>query len=227
MTLAADGGFLGSARRHLCGATACAAVLGCDARVNSFSASSGNICAGDQVTLAWSVTGSASVAVTPSSSGLPNGDVPSTGQATITPTATTRVELHVSRFLGNPTTSIQEIQVHQVDDAPKPLTVSLADADAGPGCADGKVWATDHAKRFALNLRVATVTVHPGDSRTYELAHAGVHATIGPGVIATQFAGQPVTGDWTLTTPLGAGEACGTPALPHSLVADVFLQCVP
>ena len=179
------------------------------------------------MTLAWSVTGSAAIVVTPSLSSLPSGDVPSTGQATIAPRATTRVELHVTRFLGHPTTSIQEIQVHRADDAPKPLTVSLADADAGPGCSDGKLWATDHAKRFADNLRVSTVSVHPGDSRTYELLHAGVHATVGPGVVATQFAGLPVTGDWTLTTPLGTGEACGTPALPHNLVADVFLQCVP
>jgi hypothetical protein len=139
--------------------------------------------------------------------------------------ASTSVELHVTRFLGHPTSSTQKLRVLGPSATPEPLTVSLADPSSN--CRDGKVWATVHPQRFSADLKVATVASHAGEGRTYSIAHAGVQGTVSPGTPSMKFAGLPIMGDWVLTSPLAPGEVCGTPTLPRSLVVDVFTQCVP
>jgi hypothetical protein len=206
-------------------AASVAVALGCDARVDQFSASAHYVCPGQQVQLVWRVTGSGSMKSTPPLAALPDGPVSDEGQATVAPTTTTSIVLQVARFLGHPTSSTQELRVLGPSTTPEPLTVSLADSSAG--CGDGKVWATVHPQRFSNDLKVATVSPHTGDNRTYDVAHGGVHATVSPGTIATQFAGMPIMGDWTLTSPLAPGESCGTPTLPRSLIVDAFTQCTP
>lgn len=156
---------------------------------------------------------------------LPDGPVPDEGHATVAPIATTTIDLHVTRFLGQPTGSTQELRVLGPSPTPEPLTVSLADPSSG--CRDGRVWATVHPQHFSPDLKVATVASHAGEGRTYGVAHAGVQGTVSPGAPSTQFAGLPIMGDWVLTSPLAAGEVCDTPTLPRSLVVDVFTQCVP
>jgi hypothetical protein len=200
-------------------------IAACNARVDQFTASAHYVCPGQQVQIGWRVTGSGTMKSVPPVASLPDGPVDDEGQATVTPTMTTNVELHVTRFLGHPTSSTQELRVLGGSPTPEPLTVSLADPSAG--CGDGKVWATVHPQHLSNDLKVATVSSHPGDSRTYDVAHAGVHAAVSPGTGATQFAGMPIMGDWVLTSPLAARESCGTPTLPRSLVVDVFTQCVP
>jgi hypothetical protein len=200
-------------------------LAACDARIDQFTASAHYVCAGQPVQLVWRVTGSGTMKSTPPLASLPDGPVSDEGQATVAPTATTNVELHVTRFLGHPTSSPQKLRVLGASATPEPLAVSLADPSAG--CGNGKVWATVHPQRFSSDLKVATVSSHAGEGRTYDVAHAGVHATVDPGTTATQFAGLPLMGDWVLPSPLAAREACGTATLPRSLVVDVFTQCVP
>ncbi len=200
-------------------------LLACDARVDQFSASLHYICPGQQVQLAWRVTGSGSMKSTPPLASFPDGPVDDEGQATVAPVATTTIVLHVTRFLGHATSSPQELRMLGPSTTPEPLSVSLADSSAG--CRDGKVWATVHPQRFSNDLKVATVAPHAEDGRTYDVAHGGVHATVRPGTIATAFAGMPIVGDWILTSTLAPGEACGTPTLPRSLNVDVFAQCSP
>lgn len=202
-----------------------ALILGCDARVDQFTASLHYVCPGQQVQLAWRVTGSGSMRSTPPLAALPDGPVSDEGQGAVSPTATTNVVLHVTRFLGHPTSSTQELRMLGPPTTPEPLAVSLADPSAG--CRDGKAWATVHPQHFSNDLKVATVSSHTGDGRTYDVAHGGIHATVRPGTIATEFAGMPIVGDWLLTSPLAPGEACGTPTLPRSLIVDVFTQCAP
>jgi hypothetical protein len=100
----------------------------------------------------------------------------------------------------------------------------MGDTKARPGCGGGKVWATVHAEHFAADVKVATVTAHPGDGRIYDVEHAGLRARVAPGSLATEFAGTPIAGDWVLTTPLSNGQTCAT--IPHNLVVDVITQCV-
>jgi hypothetical protein len=202
-------------------AAALAALDGCaDARVNVFTASSEHICAGDLVELAWNVTGSGTMKVTPALAGAPDGHVDDVGGATIAPTQPTNVELHVTRFLANPTTSVRQIRMER----PEPLTASLGDADASPGCAAGKIFATVHAKRFTPDIKVTTVTSRAEDDRSYEVDHGGLHATVQAGVVVTSFKGLPIEGDWSLSTPLRPGETCQTTTLA-SLGIQVFTEC--
>ena len=202
---------------------ACVAVTGCDAKVEQFAANAHYVCAGQPVQLTWRVSGAATMKAVPALPGLPDGPVREEGSATISPTSTTTIELHVTRFLGRPTSSTEEIRVLDASHDPQPLAASLADPSAG--CDETKVWATVRPQHFADDVRVATVASLAGDDRTYEVAHGDQHAVVAPGTVATQFAGMPVLGDWVITSSLRAGEACHTPSLPRSLAVDVFTQC--
>ena len=203
-------------------------TAGCDARVDAFEPSAHYVCPGQKVDLTWRVTGCATVRVTPPEPSLPDGPVDSNGHGSIAPVASTDVMLHVTRFLGHDTNSVQSIRVLQAPQTPEALEVSLADPSVGCDVgSDGKVWGTIHALRFSNDVKVATVSVRAGDNRTYQVEHAGVRATVSPGTAPdTDFAGKPIVGDWVLTSPLGAGESCG-PSLPRNLGVSVFTQCVP
>ena len=111
--------------RFVRAALACAVVAclaGCGAEVKAFSAVPRHICAGEPVDLRWSVVGSPRIAVAPPSATLPDGPVSKAGHATIAPSTNTRVELHVTRAFGNPTTSVQEVLVTTA--TTEPLTAS-------------------------------------------------------------------------------------------------------
>jgi hypothetical protein len=211
--------------RHLVRtALACGAVAilaGCGAEVKAFSAVPRHICAGERVDVRWSVAGSPRIAVTPPSATLPDGPVSKEGHATIEPSTNTRVELHVTRPFGHPTTSVQEVLVTTGSTAR--LTASLGDPAAQPGCRGGRVWASVHAKRFSSEVEVATVASHPGDDRTYQVEHAGIHAIVTPGAPSSDFAGKPLAGDWLLSSPIGKGETCAT--VPRVLVIDAVTRC--
>lgn len=197
----------------------------CNAQVKTFSAVPRHICAGEAVHIQWKVVGSARITVTPPDSALPDGPVESEGQATITPASTTAVALHVTHMLGNPWTSTQEIEVTNPASKADLLTASLGDADAQPGCDGRNAWATVHARNFAPDIKVATVTSHAGDNRTYEIQHAGIEAKIAPDSSTAAFSSTAISGDWLLKTPLTGTQTCRT--IQHNLVVDVITQCVP
>ena len=200
------------------------ALSACNAHVKTFTAVPRHVCAGEPVELQWSVVGSARVKVDPPSASLPDGPVEDQGQATIAPNTSTRVELHVTRSLGTPTTRVQEIEVLRGEAKQEELAASLGDPLAAPGCKGGKVWATVHAKRFSSNVKVATVASNQKDDRIYEVEHAGLSATVSPGNVVTAFRGTPIAGDWALSASVGAGQTCAT--VPPVLVIDVVTQCV-
>lgn len=200
------------------------ALSACNAHVTAFTAEPRHICAGESVKLEWSVVGSARVKVDPPSASLPDGPVEDQGEATIAPNTSTRVELHVTRPLGNPTTSVQEIEVLRGKAKQEELVASLGDPAAAPGCKGGKVWATVHAKRFSGSVKVATVASNQKDDRIYQVEHAGLFATVSPGNVVTAFRGTPIAGDWALSASVGDGQTCAT--VPPVLVINVVTQCV-
>ena len=66
-------------------------VAGCGASINAFDATPHHACVGDTVTITWNVTGSASLALTPPSTEVPDGDVASTGTKLFHPQASTTI----------------------------------------------------------------------------------------------------------------------------------------
>jgi hypothetical protein len=201
-----------------------ALVFGCNAKVREFEVSPRHICPGERVDLTWEVSGSASLSMTPPVVGVIQGDVASKGRLSLQPLVSTRVELHAKRAFGSSTTSAKQIDVRTTEKKPEALAASVA--GPGAGCAEGKVWATVRATHFAPTVRAAKLASHAGDRRSYEIEHAGVHAILTPGAVLTDFASTALVGDWVLTSPLAADEACG-PSLPHNLSIDVFTSCVP
>jgi hypothetical protein len=204
---------------------ACCLTVACSAHVNDFSAEPRHICPGQRVEVKWSVSGSATLTATPAVSGIENGAVPDDGHAVIAPTAPTEVVLSVTRFLGSPTGATQKIEVKEPGAKPELLTASMGDPAASPGCDGGKAWATVHVKRFASDIKVATVSAHAGDPRTYDVEHEGVHGTIAPGTPSKAFEGKPIAGDWLLTARLEAGQVCHTPTIQNNVLIDVAAQC--
>jgi hypothetical protein len=200
-------------------------IAACNAHVDSFSASSHTICAGQPVQLTWKVTGNATMTATPPLAALAGGQVASVGQLTVEPNASTEILLQAKRWLGRPESSVQTINVISGQAKAEPLAASLANASAG--CESGRVWATVHAQRFSAEVKVSIVAAHAGDERTYDVQHGSARATLTPGTTVSTFAGQPIVGDWVLSSPLLPGEECGTSALPRSLVVDVYAQCSP
>lgn len=199
-------------------------LTACNPQVKKFTAVPRHICAGELVQLEWSVIGSARIRVIPPSDRLPDGPVDDEGNAVIAPNANTNVELRVTRPLGNPTASVQEIVVLGGEAKRETLTASLGDASSTPSCSDGKVRATVHAKRFSPKVKVATVVSHPEDGRTYEVEHAGRSASIKPGEVVSAFLDTPLAGDWTLSAPVSEGQTCES--VPPVLVIDVDTQCL-
>ena len=171
-------------------------LAACNAHVDSFSASSHTICAGQPVQLVWKVTGNATMTATPPLAPLAGGQVASEGQMTVAPSASTEILLQARRWLGKSESSVQTINVIPGQPKVEPLVVSLADSSAG--CASGRVWATVHALRFTTDVKVSVVATHAGDSRTYDVQHGGASATLTPGMTVATFAGQPIVGDWVL-----------------------------
>lgn len=196
----------------------------CNPHVRKFTADPRHICAGEPVRIEWSVVGSARIIVRPPSDHLHDGPVSDDGRAVITPNTTTNVELQVTRFLGNPTRSVQEIEVAAGAPRREVLTASLGDATSTPSCTEGRVTATVHAKRFSPQVKVATVLSHPNDGRTYTVQHAGRAAILTPGTVLGDFRDTPLAGDWTLSAPVGEGQTCET--IPPVLVINVNTQCL-
>lgn len=203
-----------------------AGLAGCpDAAIQDFDASLHYICPGQRVLLTWRVQGSATMNAVPESACITPGPVSDEGQLTIAPVRTTTVQLHVTRFGGNPTSSSQEIRVQSDASTPAPVGASLSDPSAG--CSDGKLTVTARTKAFDARIQVASVALLPGDKHTYAVAHGGITDTIVPGAVSMAFNGTPILGDWKLTTTLLPGETCGTPTLPPNLAVDVITQCDP
>lgn len=202
-----------------------AGVSACAAQVQQFEPTSHrHVCPGEQVGLHWKVAGSATLMARPPVAGLSNGPVADEGAVTILPAVTTQIDLHVTRFLGKSTTRTQEIEVKGQGET-EHVTASLGDADAAAGCKNGQLWATANVKRFSPNVLVEKVTSYPGDSRTYQVEHAGVTTSVVPGTPNAAFTGKPINGPWTFTITLDPGQACDDPSIPNNLVVDVSNQC--
>jgi hypothetical protein len=200
-------------------------LVACSAHIKEFAVTPGHICAGQKVTLRWSVVGAAHLTATPALAGPFDENVPSDGRTTIAPTQSTRVVLRVTRVFGAPTEAKQDIEVRSGAETPEVLTASLGDPAVGAACKDDKISATVHVKRFTENMKVDRVVLHEGDKRSYEVRHDGHTGAVTAGAVETAFRGTAIAGDWMLVSPLLAGEACGTPTLPRNLIVDVYTEC--
>lgn len=197
-----------------------------NAKITWLDATPRHVCPGDPVELAWAFDGSGTMTVTPTSAQAPAGRVGDHGKALFRPTVNTAVELQVTRWGGEPAGGRLDIEIARGET----LAASLADRSAA--CHGGVITSTAHVQNFAPELTVLELDVPPSHARAgYDVSHVDprthepVMAHVTPGAPATGFAGQPINGDWIISSPLAPGEACDSPGLPGNLIVIAYTQC--
>lgn len=201
--------------------------LGCpNAKITRLDATPRHVCPGDPVEIAWAFDGAGTMTITPPTAQAPAGRVGNRGTAVLRPTTDTAVDLQVTRRGGEPAGGRLDIELARSET----LAASLADESAA--CHDGVVTSTAHVKNFAADLTVLELDVPPSHARAgYDITHVDartrepVTAHVAPGAPGTRFAGQPINGDWIISSPLAPGEACDSPGLPGNLIVIAYTQC--
>jgi hypothetical protein len=202
-------------------------ATGCNARVKTFSVEPRFICPGQQVVVRWDVVGSADLTFLPRVAGSPDGRVDSSGEVALRPTGSTRTSLRVTRFLGEPTGADVDINL------PAPVRIA-ADLNDAARCEHGVLTLTARLTEISPDLRAELVTVEDSERRSYDItrmdaAQHPIRAHVARGVSTAAFANLPMAGDWMLSSPLVAPEACptdGSPGnIPHVLTVYAYAGC--
>jgi hypothetical protein len=205
----------------IAGSTACH-----NAKITRLDAMPRHVCPGDPVELAWAFDGAGTMTVAPPTAQAPAGRVGDRGTAVIRPATGTTVDLQVTRWGGEPAGGRLDIEIGRAE------TLAASLADPGAACHDGVVTSTAHVRNFDAGLSVLELDVPASHARAgYDVTHVDerthqpVTAHVAPGAPATRFAGQPINGDWILSSPLAPGEACDSPGLPGNLAVIAYTQC--
>jgi hypothetical protein len=127
--------------------------------------------------IAWEVTGSPTLTLTPKLSGAQDGPVATNGRVMIKPTAKTRVSLRVTRLGGEPTGADVDV------DVPEPVEVA-ADLNDAALCENGILTLETDVKGFSPGVMAKRMggAKRPLDIRRLDSA----------GKIATDSAGNPI-----------------------------------
>lgn len=172
----------------------------------NFTVSPEKACPGTPVQVSWSADTSAAVTVT-----LPNGMsyTGASGTQTFSATSSGTVSLSASRS-GYATTQLSKA----LDVVSGPRTVSLG----GPtscglvstlyySSAVYGVQAVSDESNVDSHLKVDSISRLWGDSRDYDIAHAGLRVPLPRGTSATTaLSGQSLYGTWVITSPLEDDE---------------------
>lgn len=199
------------------------ALLGCGPSINSFRAEPNVICKGSRSHLSWDASTSGTLSAQPPLEGI--GAVSKASVAEVFPQEATTFRLDVQSAFGKTSREVS-VDVRQAGSDAKPLGAPISDPSAKCDSVTGvSVTANAPANFWDSSLRVGSVGSR--DGRAYHVEHGGKVAEIAPGSTTSAFAGQPVSGEWKLVTPLVSGEVCGKSGLPHNLMIDVFATCSP
>lgn len=163
-------------------------------------------CPGATVQVSWSVDPSAAVTVT-----LPTGLVLTGTSGTQTFSATTSGTVSLSASRSGYSSTQRSLSVDVVSG---PRTVSLG-GPASCGLVNtlyysGSVYgvqAVSDQSNADGRLKVDSISRLWGDSRNYDIAHAGLRVALPSGTAATTaFSGQSLSGTWVVTSPLEDDE---------------------
>lgn len=185
----------------------------CAAKVLKFEVAPSHVCAGTPVKLDMQVVGTPSVTTDP----------PLTEQAphTYMPTTTTHFVLKVRRWPRKPVGSEAEVKVMPGHPAePDEITASVV-------CQTDKLLGSVVRPPAEWDSRLRVTTVESGEEREVLVTHEGRSARLTPGNPTTSvFDGTSPGGEWTLSSPLEAGESCGaSPPPPNLLNVAAHVRC--
>lgn len=177
----------------------------CASKVLKFEVAPSHVCAGTPVKLDVLVVGTPSLTISP----------PLTEQAghTYLPTTTTHFVLSVRRWPRKPAGSEVQVKVMPGNHAePDEITASVV-------CQTDKLLGTVVRRPAEWDSRLRVTTLESGEEREVLVTHEGRSARLTPASPTTNaFDGTSPGGDWTLSSPLKAGERCRASPPPPSLL---------
>jgi hypothetical protein len=194
-------------------ALALAATTGaaCAPKIHRFTVTPSHICAGTPVKLDAQVTGTPTLTIDPPLTEQP-GNI-------YVPQATTHFVISVTRWpIKKPKGSEAEVRVFP--GGPDEVTAKVR-------CEGGTVSGTVAREPAEWDPRLQVTVVESGEDREVTVTHAGRTARLTPQAPTTSaFEGTSPGGDWTISSPLRAGETCGTGgATPANLNVSAEVRC--
>lgn len=200
----------------------------CSPKINKFEATSRHVCPGEEIELSWNVTGSGSLTATPAIAGFSSGGVSDSGSRKFRVYEPTSIKLHVTRTFRKPKDAQWDFEIEDGSE------VLAGIDDPAATCANGVLTSVAHMNSFG-EMRITAVGVARGNQRAQmditrvvenpDHTTRTVTAHVVPGQLSTELAGLPINGDWTISSPLIAGESCETPVLPNGLIVRAYASC--
>jgi hypothetical protein len=195
------------------GALALSAAIapGCAPTITRFTVTPSHVCAGTPVTLDARVTGTPTLTIEP-----PLREQP--GHIYV-PEATTHFVISVKRW-PNKKPKGSEAEVRVFPGQPDEVTAKVR-------CENGVVSGTQRRDPTEWDPRLQVTVVESGEDREVTVTHAGRTARLTPQARATSaFEGTSPGGDWTISSPLRAGETCdAAEAGPANLNVSAEVRC--
>lgn len=190
---------------------ASATAAGCAPKIARFTVTPSHVCAGTPVKLDARVTGTPTLTIDPPLTEQP-GHV-------YLPQATTHFVISVKRWpIKKPKGSEAEVRIFPGE--PDEVTAKVR-------CEGGTVSGTQRRDPAEWDPRLQVTVVESGEDREVTVAHAGRTARLTPEAPATNaFEGTSPGGDWTISSPLRAGETCDAgAAIPANLNVSAEVRC--
>ena len=199
-------------------------LVACPPTINQFVARPNMVCAGSTVELSWEATHDGTLSTKTPVSTLES--VAAHGSQQVSPASTTTYRLEVQGLTGS---AAREVDITVLGPGGE-RKIGQSVADPATTCVDGVLTVVDDlaTTSWATGLTVVEVRLPDGVDRTIRVLHAGREIELNPtNRRSDQLGGLPVVGKWQLSTPLSAGESCGTPTLPPNLSIVVNMECKP
>ena len=199
-------------------------LTACPPTISKFVARPNVVCAGSTVELSWEASNDGILSTTAPASTL--GAVLANGSQRVLPAQTTTYRLEVNSSFQS---AARDVEVTVVEPSGE-RKIGQSVADPATTCAFGVLTVADDlpTTSWPTELTVVEVRLPVGVDRTLKVQHAGRQVELNAtNPRSNQLGGLPVVGKWQLSTPLNAGETCGTPALPTNLTIVVNMECKP
>jgi hypothetical protein len=200
--------------RPLCALSLTAGIsIACAPKIARFTVTPSHICAGTAVKLDAQVTGKPTLTVDPPAAVQP-GNV-------YRPQVTTHFVISVKRWPSKkPAGSEAEVRVLPVPGEPDEVTAKVR-------CDGTLVSGTLGRDASEWDPRLQVVLVETGEDRELTVTHAGRTARLTREAPSTRaFEGTSPGGEWTISSPLPAGQTCASAAtIPVNLNVSAQVRC--
>jgi hypothetical protein len=175
-------------------------IAGC-AQINFFSVAPSTVCPGETVEIDWEASGKVALSAAPPLEGM--GEGPAEGSRSFTPTQSTRFVLKAPGLLKS---DQREWDVQVIPRQSSRLLGGVAQCGGNPP----SVSTSFTIQQKDTSSRVRAVSVANNYNRQLSVSKEEVEVEIPPNGTTDRFKTTPITGTWTVRTPVAPGENCDT-----------------